>query len=309
MLHYEEVAKGLYLVTTDANEYWKCNGLVITDAEDSKIVLIDCNFNEEEIESLLKKFGNNIAAYFISHVHIDHVQYTHLYEKLGIPIHCPIPENEYIKDLNLFLNDNGAIDYGIDRLFVKYVENFTNFRLLTSTFPYSPDDVFNFENITLRSIPLPGHSPGHSGFEIIRINSDKKANTYKDVLFAADIGLDEFGPWYGFKYCDVAQYRESIDRIESIYNNGDYILLSGHGPVIREKQDDIFEKVRDRLNESQARLVEVLKTTPKEINKLVYKGIYYNTSVLDKMEENMKNLYLFYEAYSIVNLLDELDRS
>lgn len=306
MLKFEEISKGVYLTTTDSQEYWKCNGIIITDVEDSKIILIDCNFNDEEIEEIFEKFGKDLLAYFISHVHVDHVQYVHLYEKYNIPIYCPQPEDEYIRDLKVFMKNNGAIDYGIADLFLLYVSNFTKTKQLKNHIPFASGKIFEYSNVILKTIHLPGHSPGHTGFEIIRKNST--INSHRDVLFITDIGIENFGPWYGFKYCDLGQYRESIDKIEKIYLKGDYILQSSHSEVIKEKNELIFNKARQQLDDAKARLEELLKTNPANVEDLIGKGVYYKKSTLAKMDENVRNLYLFWEAFSVKNLLEEIEK-
>ena len=47
---------------------------------------------------------------------------------------------------------------------------------------------FIFGDIIISTIPLPGHSPGHTGYVIKR-----NGTSYRPVLFVADIGLGEFG--------------------------------------------------------------------------------------------------------------------
>ncbi len=306
MLTFEPITENVFLATSDLKEHWKCNGLILTSPRDSKAVLIDCSFREEEIEQIFQEFGEVSYVSFMTHLHVDHVQYTHLYEKLQIPIYSPIPENEYITDLQWFMQSNGAVDFGISKEFLGYINNFTRFRPLRQVIAFTPGDVFDFDSISLKSIPLPGHSPGHTGFEIKHKNPSPQ---HKDVLFVADIGIEEFGPWYGFKYCDITQYLNSIDLAKQLFKNGDFILLSSHGAPIFDPETLVFEQTRAKFEESIQKLRYYLEIDGPDLSQLVGKGIYYKREVLAKMDEKVRELYHFWEALSIQNLLDYLDTS
>ena len=118
MLIYEKLVDGIFLVYSNSQFWFKCQGILIKNKNLGDI-LIDCNcYYKKELRNLLE---NQIEAYFVSHVHLDHVYNLHLYEEFNpkIKIYCPIPEDEYLRDFNTFLRDNGTLDFGIGDNFKK----------------------------------------------------------------------------------------------------------------------------------------------------------------------------------------------
>lgn len=302
MLTVERVSEHAYLVTSSSPELWKCNGIVVTSGAGTRAAFIDCSFNAAEFDALLDKFGDNVD-YYVTHMHVDHVQYLHVAEARGIPIYCPAPDHEYVADLSRFARANGIHEAGFEAMFRDYIDHYTKFRPVTRVTAFSPGAVFDYKSWRLASIPLPGHSPGHVGFEI----RPGPPGDAQPVLFAADIGIDGIGPWYCFKYCHLGQYRASIARLEAMYARDSYVLLSSHGPAIRARDPDIFTRARQKIEAARTRLVRLLETTPRDVEALVGKGVYYRTTTLAKMEAGPRQLYLFWESWAIRHLLRELE--
>ena len=65
---------------------------------------------------------------------------------------------------------------------------------------FGPGEVLDFGKNRFEAMALPGHSPGHLGFREPR----------ERILFAVDVGLDRFGPWYGFTHCRLDEYLAAI---------------------------------------------------------------------------------------------------
>ena len=78
-------------------------------------------------------------------------------------------------------------------------------------------------------IPAPGHSPGHTTVYFPKEN----------ILFTSDLGVGLFGPWYGFKDCDIYRYVESLLYLKALKPK---LLLTGHGGVISKDIEGIFDR-------------------------------------------------------------------
>ena len=301
MLIYEKVIDGIFLVYSDAQFWFKCNGILIKN-KNSGNILIDCNcFYKKEIKALIK---DQIEAYFVSHVHLDHVYNLHFYEEIDpkIKIYCPIPENNYLRDFNNFIRDNGTLDYGIGENFKKFAFDELKFKELKSVIGFNSGAEFKFKNIILKTIPIPGHSPAHTAFSI----EDSSRNQRK-VLFVADIGLTKMGAWYGFKYSNLNNVRESIKKIEKIYLNDDFIITSGHGPIIFNKQPDIFSDILRKMVESENKLLNMFDTEkPKGLEDLIFKGLFFSENYIKPMKGDRENILYFFENNMIMSHITEL---
>jgi glyoxylase-like metal-dependent hydrolase (beta-lactamase superfamily II) len=76
-------------------------------------------------------------------------------------------------------------------------------------------DKFALGEYTLRMLYTPGHTPDHMCVEILEPN----------LVFAADIDLTEFGPYYGHPNSSIPDFKDSIRRLQHNNYNG---LISGH---------------------------------------------------------------------------------
>jgi len=299
MVIFEKLVDGIYLIKSDAQFRFKCNGILIKDINNSGKILIDCNFSENEIKELYRELNNQIDAYFCSHTHLDHVNNIQIYEYLGIKIYCPIPEDKYLLDMNNFLLANGAIDFGVADLFSMFIHKFLEFKELKFVIGFDPGTEFKFGNIILKTIHIPGHSPGHTAYQI-----ENEINQRRKILFASDIGIEKYGVWYGFKYCNLKVVRNSIKKLENIYLNDDFILTSGHSPTFFEKQPEIFNDILKKIEQNEKKVLNMFdKKIPKRLKDVALKGFFYN---LNAIPERMKKIYYLWEGYMILNHIHEL---
>ena len=255
MLNYEKLEDGIFLVRSNSTFGAQCNGILIKNIENSGNILIDCNFNYNEIQELCKSLNNNIKSYFVSHTHLDHVSNLHFYEDLGVKIYCPVPEDRYLKDMNIFMKENGMVDCGIDDIFKTTIYHELNFKDIKYVNAFKPGETFNYGKIDLETIHIPGHSPGHTAF-LIREKTKRRRN----VLFVSDLGIEKSGPWYGLKHCSLEDYRVSIKKIEDIYLNDDVILASSHGISYFTKQLQIFKNALKRIEINEEKVLKIFNS-------------------------------------------------
>ena len=306
MLLYEKIEDGIYLIKSDRKFMWKCNGLLIKNVKNSGNILIDCNFTKREYVQLLNDLDHEVTAYFATHTHLDHVNNLHHLERLkpDIQIYCPIPENEYLLNIDNFINVNGALDFGVGEPLKLLLKGFLRFKELEHVYGFSPGKTFHFGGIELKTIPVLSHSPGHSVFLI--------QNITRDILFASDMGLEDFGPWYGFKYNNLKDIREDTYKIEKLYLNNDFILTSSHGDVIFNKDTNVFKQIFNKIDKREEDLISLFKkdhNMPKRLKDLTLKGFIYNSKIVTKwtsMSSDIDKLISFWESYFILNHIEEL---
>lgn len=306
MVITQKLIENVYLITPEDKFSWICNGILIVDANDGQNVLIDCNLKRRDFKALFKEFNGDFKTYYISHVHLDHVNNVHYFEKL-VPearIYCPIPEHEYMLDIQKFIETNGAQQYGVGEPLKKAFFTIMRFKELKRVEGFKPDASFSFDNVMVKTIHLPGHSPGHVAFSI-----ESKESGNRKVLFAADTGLDDFGAFYGFKYNSIAQISKDVRLLEQIYLNDNYVLTSGHGDVFFSKNQEIFQNILNKIEEREINLKKMLnQDIPKKIIDLTLQGLIYSNRTIKKYQTffQSEKLVEFWEYYYITNLLADL---
>ncbi len=305
MLNYEKLEDGIFLVRSNSKFGEQCNGILIKNIENSGNILIDCNFNSNEIQELYKSLNNKLTAYYASHTHLDHVSNIHYYETLGVKIYCPIPEDRYLKDMNTFMEENGMVDCGVDDIFRNIILQTLNFKHLTRCTAFKPGTKFNYGKIILETIHIPGHSPGHTAY-LIR----DKTCVRRDILFVSDLGIERSGPWYGLKHCNLKAYRNSIKKIEDIYLYGssdDKILASGHGKSYLIKQPEIFRNTLKKIEINEGKVLSMFHADkPKNLNDITLKGVYYTEKHIRNLFTDFKKIHFFWEWYIILHHINEL---
>lgn len=302
MLTFKKITENVFLASSDKKTPWKCHGLIIKGS-DGKSVFIDCNFEDDELKELIDFAGSKPQRYYITHVHVDHVTNVHRIEKLGIPVFCPVPEDKYIVDGERLMAESGAPRYNLFDEMKAFLFKYAGYRNIKDVIPYIESDIYKFGNIEIKPLSLPGHSPGHTGFIIRDLNGKERP-----VLFSSDMGIEKIGAWYGFDYCDVTDLKNSLDEIDRIYSEDDFILTGSHCEIFYEKVPDLFREVNSKIEKSKLKILTLMDgrgaVSPDD---LVFNGVYYRTSSIDKMDEFTKKLYFFWEGSTIKNLMENLE--
>jgi glyoxylase-like metal-dependent hydrolase (beta-lactamase superfamily II) len=302
MLTFEKLEKGIFLLRSNSSIGPKSNGILVKNVENSRNILIDCNFNYDEIQTLNDSLNNGIYAHYSSHTHLDHVSNLHFYEDLGIKTYCPVPEDRYLKDMNIFMKENGMTDCGIDDIFRNIVYQELNFKNLKFGNAFKPGATFNYGIISLETFHIPGHSPGHTAY-LIR----DKTKSRRKVLFVSDIGIEKSGPWYGLKHCSLKDYRESIKKIEDIYLSDDIILTSGHGKSYFTKQPQIFKNTLKRIEINEGKVLKMFNSEkPKSLKEITLKGVFYSENHIKRLPTDFKKIHFFWEWCIILHHINEL---
>ena len=138
----------------------------------------------------------------------------------------------------------------------------------------------------MQVIHLPGHTPGHSGFWFEKFG----------LMFAADIDMTDFGPWYGNKTSNLDQFRDSIRRLRSMDPE---VVITGHcQPLtsgIRQKID-AYEAILDRRDEA---ILSELRKGPARSRLLAEKNIIYR-------QHHNSHTLLYFEEVMIIKHLNSL---
>ncbi len=301
MLTLTQLNRHCTLASPSRPEIWKCNTLVIDHG--ASLTLIDGNLNTPEIDNLEKLFGKPIKACLSTHSHIDHINHLHCLEKRKIPILSPEAEHKYLLNIDLLLQAGGADNQSARAEMGEFIIDELGFKALTKVTAFAPDTVFTEDEIRLQSIPLPGHSPGHTGYLIT-------SPTEPDILFVADIGLDNFGAWYGFAYCDLADYRTSIRKLQKLYDPQKQILVSSHNLPHFPDHPGNFDPILTGMIATEEKILQALnKTGGQTVTDLTFTGLYYPLQALKRMRGGLRKLYSFWEFYCIQNHLKDLQKS
>ncbi|MGD9133980.1 MAG: MBL fold metallo-hydrolase [Desulfobacterales bacterium] len=196
-------------------------------------VLIDAGMGASHLAPV-QKWGIDILI--LTHCHIDH-RLTRK-EIADVPVWCHEADAPYLKDRNLFFEAIGLQRSGLN--LAEHLD-YTNGMFEIEIDHYLLDqERIELGGMSLEAIHTPGHTPGHLAFHIPEA----------ELLFAADVDLTSFGPFYGHDFADINEFIQSIERLRRLNAR---IVTTGHaGPFngqVNEKFNAYEEIVyhRDRL--------------------------------------------------------------
>jgi glyoxylase-like metal-dependent hydrolase (beta-lactamase superfamily II) len=192
-----------------------CSGLVIRD---SRKAIIDGNMGPDETPGFLEEESPDTCV--VSHFHIDHSRWGHEAARVpGVVLHVPSEELRYLTDVDHFVDRCGLPDEEMARLWRTWLTEKLGLRPVPDALALAPGDELDLGTTRIEVVDARGHSPGHQAYWIAK----------ERILFCVDIGVDGFGPWYGWKDADLLEYVRSIWRLVELDAR---LLVTSHGGVI-----------------------------------------------------------------------------
>lgn len=297
MLNWDQLTDDIYLVKEESSRVNKLNSLVIQEKGSINPILIDANYPFDCIDELYSKIKRAKMLIF-SHGHLDHTGHAFYHqEHYDTPLFCPIQEKDYLTNLDSLMDRVGFTKLDLKDTYKMMVTEYMKFQECSVVHSFIPgEDTFECGAFKIETIHIPGHSPGQTAF---RISSEQ--DDFRNILYVADIGSH---PYYGDQNSDISIYRDSIDKLEEIYLNGDYILVPAHGHHYIEVDPEFFNRIRNKINKNKQLVLEALhENKPTSIRELVERRII---TPEDRIVEAIKDLYYLWDGGMIYQHLQEL---
>ncbi len=252
----------------------------------SKKALVDTGFSS----SIALDISQNhiIDVVINTHFHFDHVYHNKLFSKAEIWAHeLDTPAIESKEKFLSYVGFDGPGELPIEKYFPLGIQENKVTRKL------SDREVLDFGSFVFTVIHTPGHSPGH----IVLYEQNL------GLLFAADINLHPFGPWYGYISSNLEDFYDSVDKIISLHPK---ILITGHEDphlgnhgIFTKRIEENLIAYRDKIIKREERIWDKLKK-PHSLERLVEYNLVYRSYPQPEM------LYRFYEKVMIKKHLEHL---
>lgn len=202
-----------FLEPDDMRLFKACAGVMI---QSTRKLVIDANMGPETAAFL---HAENPQTAIISHYHLDHgVWGTVAQDHTQAEVFIPSGEERYLTEIDYFL-DHTAGPFGLVEPWKQFSVAGCNYREIEHYSTYDAGCSFSDRRMTITCLDTTGHSPSHRSFYF---PEDK-------VLFTGDMGVDRFGPWYGWGDCDLRYIVASILKLRSLDVE---VLLTSHGGML-----------------------------------------------------------------------------
>jgi glyoxylase-like metal-dependent hydrolase (beta-lactamase superfamily II) len=262
------------------------NGLFIDGTER---IMIDGRLGEAVTLAFIRE--NRVGRYFISHFHIDHAAGAW---RIAAETDCQPVLNEtaymYLHSRENLGRVTGYSQVGLHDLVEQVLMPAIDLRYLPGIGSYAPAEIEAISQGHLQVIPTPGHSPGHYCLYAPASES----------VFTGDLGLDRFGPWYGFPNCRLGDFLNSIDKVRDLKAKR---LFSSHGQVILDSPDQALAGCRTIIETRHAKILRAWEKGLRTVPEIAACGVFYENlnglgkrlaAVVDYWQQCMVQCHLVY---------------
>ncbi len=247
----QEILPGIWFVEGENRGRYPFSHSLLIDG-DSK-TLVDTGAGEQ-----LKELVGQVDQVLLTHYHRDHVTMNASFSNAEFAIHkLDAPGVESEEDF-FWLTGMDKVDR---KQYWKMVRQ-PGFTKTNISQYLAEGDRIDTGRFTIQTLHLPGHTSGHCGFLVEEYN----------LIFAADIDLTSFGPWYANRYSDPEQFRVSIHRLRELKPD---ILVSGHKrPLNRGIEQKLYE-YESELDRRYEKIISALENKPADLDQLAALNIIY----------------------------------
>lgn len=222
----------------------------------------------------------------LSHVHEDHMAGLHLLQ--GKPVWVHEADLDAARSWAGMSRHYGYPPPVLDKLRRKIEVDF-HYAPRPGATGYADGAVWDLGGVRVRAVHLPGHTSGHCA---LLVEPD-------GIAFIGDFDLSSFGPYYGDATSSLADFRRSLAALAELPAR--VWITSHHKGVIDDRAQfiDMLRAFTARLDEREARLLQMLAAGPQDLAQLVQQRLLYPPEADDLWVECA-------EARSIAQHLDEL---
>ena len=223
----------------------------------------------------------------LGHVHEDHMAGLHLMP--GKPVHVHEADVDAARSWQGLSRHYGYPPAVLDPLHRKIEADF-HYAPRPDAVGYADGAVWDLGGgVRVRAVHMPGHTAGHS---VLLVEPE-------GIAFIGDIDLSSFGPYYGDATSNLADFRRSLARLPELPARR--WITSHHKGVVHERTQflELLQAFAARIDEREARLLQMLAAGPQTLAELVRQRLLYPAHATDLWIDCA-------EARSIAQHLDEL---
>lgn len=257
-----------YVEPDSMANFSSCAGIIV---QSKKKVLIDMNMGAKETPGLIKDEKPDAAI--ITHYHLDHSIWTrHVNNCSDAVIFIPEGEVSYLTSLD-FVIKHTAGPFGMSEKWKDFVKNRLGYKALKTYECYNEQTTLKDMAPEIVLVETPGHSPSHTSFYF----PDEK------ILFSGDMGLDRFGPWYGWSDCNIKQIVESILRLDGMDVK---LILTSHGGILKKGIQSAWAKCIRKIWQREEKIIKKLETGISK-REIIRQGVFFSDK--EKVREPMRS--------------------
>jgi len=219
-------------------------------------------FDTPQVANRIGAALDTVDLVILGHVHEDHMAGLH-----RLP-HAPVHVHE--ADLRAAQSWEGlSRHYGyppsvLTPLKAK-IETEFHYQPRPDAMAYTDGALWDLGGVRVRAVHLPGHTAGHC---VLLVEPH-------GIAFIGDFDLSSFGPYYGDATSSLGAFRRSLARLEEL--PAQVWITSHHRGVLTDRGAFVsaLHAFGARLDEREARLLQMLAAGPRTLAELVRQRLLY----------------------------------
>jgi glyoxylase-like metal-dependent hydrolase (beta-lactamase superfamily II) len=219
-------------------------------------------FDTPQVANRLPAVMRRADMVILGHVHEDHMAGLHLLP--GKPVHVHHADVDAARSFEGLSRHYGYPQPVLDALRTKIERDF-HYAPRPDALAYQDGSVWELGGTRVRAVHMPGHTAGHC---VLLVEPE-------GVAFIGDIDLSGFGPYYGDATSSLAGFRRTLARLPEL--PAKVWVTSHHRGVYTERAAfiDALQAFAARIDEREARLLQMLQAGPQTIAELAAQRLLY----------------------------------
>jgi glyoxylase-like metal-dependent hydrolase (beta-lactamase superfamily II) len=243
-------------------------------------------FDTPQVANRIGPAFDDADLVILGHVHEDHMAGLHRVPRAQVHVHEA--DVEAARSWEGLARHYGYTPEVLAGLKAKIEKQF-DYAPRPDAIAYRDGATWDLGGVRVRAVHMPGHTAGHC---VLLVEPH-------GVAFIGDIDLSGFGPYYGDATSSLAQFRDTLARIETL--PASVWITSHHKGVVTDRATFVkmLRAFAARLDEREEKLLGMLAAGPRSLAELVRERLLYPADHDDVWVDCA-------EERSIVQHLDEL---
>ena len=219
-------------------------------------------FDTPQVANRLGDVLRDVDRVILGHVHEDHMAGLHLMPHAEVHVHEA--DVEAARSWEGLSRHYGYSEQVLAGLKTKIEAQF-HYRARADALAYRDGTLWELGGVRVRAVHLPGHTAGHCALLV----------EPHGIAFIGDIDLSGFGPYYGDASSSLADFRRSLARLPELPAS---VWITSHHKGVVTDRATFLRMLGDyaaRLDEREARLVQMLSAEPRTLAGLVRERLLY----------------------------------
>jgi glyoxylase-like metal-dependent hydrolase (beta-lactamase superfamily II) len=259
----------IFLIHGDRNaQFPYCNGLLI---KDDQTLLVDPGVGAQRLALVFERLNlqlDDLDQLLLTHYHYDHRGgAATIHSRSGCDVLAHASDAPAIQDYDVFKQYTGITESPFEAEWDRWARSFLDLQVCPVTRILQEGDRLRLGATEWQVLHTPGHTPGHVSLYEPNLR----------FLFAADVDLTRFGPWYGNIVSDVPAFRSSVQRLLELTEKSGpnrITITTGHRHGAVTDPTQAFITYARHFDKRQERILALLRE-PHTLDQLADSNIIY----------------------------------